>query len=137
MIWGRAIRRTENIVSELGVLQAERAELLFGLGSESVAASGPEVGNRSANRSVVLAGVGVDVTGVGDFALGRGVDTVNLAGGKALELLHTKLFSQSVDSRVFQQLIARFVDRGQGRVGLEDTLAGQLLGEVVARVKVF
>lgn len=123
MVREREVRRTENVVSELRVLQAQGAELFLGLGSESVAASGPEVGNRGADRSVVLASVGVDVTSVGDFALGRGVDAVNLAGGKTLELLYTKLFSERVDPRVLQQLITRFVDRGQGRVGLEDTLA--------------
>lgn len=77
-----------------------------------MAACGPEVGNRGADRSVVLRGVGVDVTSVGDFALGRGVDTVNFAGGQTLELFHAKLFSQRVYPGVLQQLVTRLVDRG-------------------------
>lgn len=101
MDWGRAGRRTENIVSELGVLQAETAELGFGLGSQSVAAGRPEIGDRGADRRVVLVGVGVDVASIGDLALGCGVDAVNLAGGKALELLHAKLLSQRIYPRMF------------------------------------
>lgn len=82
---GRGSKRTEHVVAELGEFQAEVVELLLGLGAERVAARGPEVGDGHADGRVVLGRVLVDVTGVGDLALGRRVDAVALVRGQVLE----------------------------------------------------
>jgi hypothetical protein len=52
-----------------------------------------------------------------------------------LELGQPELLGQGVDARVLEQLVARVVDFGQGRVGLEGALAGDLAREVLARVE--
>lgn len=97
----------------------------------------PEAGNRRAHRRIVLAGVGVCVAGVGNLALGGGVDAVDLGLGEGLEVLNTKLVGQGAHAGVLEELVACVVDGGGGRVVLEDALAGELLGEVLARVEVF
>lgn len=125
---------TKHIVTELRELQAERTELVLGLGTQSVAARGPEVGDWRAHRGVVLAGVLVDVTRVCDLALGGRVDAVDLAAREALELVHAEPLGYRVNARVLEQLLARLVDGRQGGVRLEQALARQLLGEVVASV---
>lgn len=133
----KRVRRqlTEHVVSELRELQAQAAELLLGLGAKSMGAGGPEVGNGGTNAGVVLLGVLVDVAGVGDLALGGGVDAVNLGGGKLLEVGQLELLGEGVDAGVLEQLIARLIDLGDSGVLLELTLAGNLLREVVAGVE--
>lgn len=133
---GNDKKLTKHVVTELRELQAERAELVFGLGAQGVAAGGPEVGDGRAHRRVLLAGVLVDVAGVRDLALGGRVDAVDLAARQALELVHAELLGYRVDARMLEQLLARLVDGRQGGVRLEQALAGQLLGEVVAGVEV-
>lgn len=126
---------TEHVVSELGELQAEGAELLLGLGAKSVAASGPEAGDRGTNAGVVLLGELVDVARIADLALGGRVYAVDLGGGELLELGHLELLAQGVDAGMLQKLITRLVDLGDAGVHLELALAGNLLGEVVASVE--
>lgn len=126
---------TENVVSELRVLQAKRFELGLGLGTQGVRAVGPEVGDRGANGGVALDGVGVDVSGVGDLALGRGVDAVDLGAGKVLERGDLKLLRQGVHASMLQELFATLVHLRDRGVGLERSLSGDLLGEVVASVE--
>lgn len=128
---------TENVVSELRELQAEGLELDLGLGPQSVGARGPEARDRRAHGVVVVAGVGVDVAGVGDLALGRGVDAVDLGAGERLEAGHAELFREGVHARMLEELVARVIDGGDGGVGLEDALARQLFGEVFAGVEEF
>lgn len=65
-------------------------------------ASSPEVGHGGANCRVVLVGVLVDVTGVGDLALGCRVDAVNLTACEALQFVYTELLSQGIDTRMLQ-----------------------------------
>lgn len=128
---------TENVVSELGILEAESLELVLGFGAQHVRARGPEAGDGGAHRGVVGARVGVDVAGVGDFALCRRVDAVNLGAGQRLERRDAELFGEGIYARVLEELVARVVDGGQAGVGLECALAGELPGEVFARVEVF
>ena len=101
-----------------------------------MAAGGPEVGDRSAHRGVLLAGVLVDVAGVGDLALGGRVDAVDLAAGQAPKLVHAELLREGIDARVLEELLARLVHGRQGGIGLERALSRQLLRKVVAGVQV-
>ena len=128
-------RHTEHVVAELGELQADGAELVLGLGAKGVTARGPEVGNRSADRGVVLAGELVYVARVSNLALGRRVDAVDLARGEVLEMGQTELLGKSVDLGVLEKLIAARVDLGNRWVLLKRALARDLLREVVARVQ--
>lgn len=91
---------TENVVSKLGVFQAQLLELVLDLGAQGVRSRGPEAGNRGAHLGVVLAGVGVDVARVGNLAAGRRVDAVDLGAGQALQVRDAKLLGQRVDARV-------------------------------------
>lgn len=102
-----------------------------------MAAGGPEVGDGGADGGVVPAGVLVDVAGVGDLALGRRVDAVDLAAREAPQLVHAELLGQRVDARMLQQLLTCLVYGGYGGVLLQQSLARQLLREVVARVEEF
>ena len=95
----------------------------------------PEAGNGRANLLVILACVGVDVTGVSDLALGGGVDAVDLGAGEGLEGVDAELLRQGVDASVLEELVARVIDGGGSRVVFEDALARELLGEVLARVE--
>ena len=104
---------TENVVAELGELETQRAKLLLGLGAQRVAAGGPEVGDRGTHGGVLLAGVLVDVAGVGDLALGGRVDAVDLAAGQTPKFVHAELLCEGVDAGVFEELYARLVDFGQ------------------------
>lgn len=131
---GRSVL-TENVVAELGVLQAEGLELGLGLGAKGVGAAGPEVRDGGADGGVGLGGVRVDVLGVRDLALGGGVDAVNLGAGEGAQGGHAELVGQRVHARVLEQLDAVLIDLGEGRVRLERARAGQLLGEVLARVQ--
>lgn len=101
---------TKYVVTELGMLQAERTELFLGLGPECVATRGPEVGDRRSYRRVVLAGVGIDIASVSNLALGRGINTMDLARGQLLQLVYTEFLGQGVCSRVLQQLVTRLVN---------------------------
>lgn len=127
--------RTEHVVAELGELETEAAELLLGLGTEGVAAGGPEVGDGHADGRVLGRRVLVDVAGVGDLALGGRVDAVDLARRQVLEAGQAELVGQRVHARVLEQLVARHVHLGDRRVLLERPLAGNLAREVVARVQ--
>ena len=100
-----------------------------------MAPRGPEVGDGRAHGGVGGRRVLVDVPGVGDLALGRRADAVDLARGQVLELVEAELLAEGVDARVLEQLVARVVDLGHGRVGLERALAGDLAREVLARVE--
>jgi hypothetical protein len=60
---------------------------------------------------------------------------VNLAGREVLEVRQTELPGEGIDLGMLEQLVARHVDIGDGRVLLERALAGHLLGEIVARVE--
>lgn len=97
---------------------------------------GPEAGDGGADFRVVAGGVGVGVAGVGDLAAGGRVDAVDLGLGEDAEGVDAELLGEGVDAGVAEELVARVVDGGGGRVGLEDALAGELLGEVLARVEV-
>jgi hypothetical protein len=126
----------QHVVAKLRVLQAQRLELVLGLGAQGVRARGPEAGDGRADGGVVGDGVGVDVAGVGNLAAGRRVDAVDLGGGERLEGAEAVALGEGVDARVLEQLVARVVDLGQAGVGLEDALAGDLAGEVLAGVEV-
>jgi hypothetical protein len=126
---------TENVITKLRMLQAERAELLLGLSPEGVAASSPEVGDGGADRGVLLASVGVDITRVGNLALGRGVHAVDLPRSQLLQLLDAEFLGQGVGPRMLEQLVTRLVDVGYRGVGFERLLAGDLAREVVSGVE--
>jgi hypothetical protein len=131
------VKLTENIVPELRVLQAQSLELGLGLGAQRMRPRGPEAGDGRAHRRVVGARVGVDVAGVGDLALGRRVDAVDLGAREGAQGAHAEPVGEGVDARVLEELVARVVDGRRRRVVLEDALAGELLGEVLARVEEF
>ena len=78
-----------------------------------MAAGSPEVGDGGAHGGVLLAGVLVDVAGVGDLALGGRVDAVDLAAGQTPKFVHAELLCEGVDAGVFEELYARLVDFGQ------------------------
>lgn len=100
-----------------------------------MAAGGPERGNGGADRRVLLGRELVHVAGIGDLALGRRVDAVDLARRQALEVGKAKLLGERIHLGVLEELVARHVDVGDRGVLLERALAGHLLGEVVARVE--
>jgi hypothetical protein len=83
---------------------------------------------------VVDPSIAVDVAGVGNLALGRGVDAVNLGACQGLEPVDTVLLGDCVDARMLEQLVATVVDRGKAWIGFEDALSWQLPGEVFAGV---
>lgn len=103
-------KRTENIVSELRVLQAQGLELRLGLGAQGVRARSPEACNGGANCSVVIACEGVDVASICDLALGGRVDAVDLRAREGLESSDTKLLGERVDTGMFEELVATVVD---------------------------
>jgi hypothetical protein len=119
------------------VLQAQSLELVLGLGAQCVGAGSPEARDGCANGSIVGAGIGVDVAGVGDLALGSRVDAVDLGAREGLEARDAKLLGECVDAGVLEELVAAVVDRGDRGVRLEDALAGELLREVFASVEEF
>lgn len=127
-------RHTEHIVSELGVFQAQRFELLLGLGPQGVRAGSPEACDGRAHVGIVDPSVAVDVAGVGNLALGRRVDAVNLGARQGLELVDTVLLGDCVDARMLEQLVAAVVDCRKAWIGLEDALSWQLPGKVFAGV---
>lgn len=98
-------------------------------------AHGPELCDGCADGGVVLAGVGVDVARVGNLALGRRVDAVNLGAGERAEAGNTEFLSQGVDARVLQQLCAVRIDFGSRGILLEGARTGDLAGEVLSRVE--
>ena len=134
---GDETQRTEHVVAELRELQAQVAELGLGLGTQGVAAGGPEVGHGRTNGRVLLGRVLVDVAGVGDLALGSRVDAMDLARGEVLEQCESKFLRQGVDLGVLEELLARHVDVGDRGVLLQRSLAGHFLGEIVAGVEEF
>lgn len=75
----------EDIVTEFGVFQAQLLELGLGLSAQGMRPARPEVGDRGANGGVGIVGVGVDVLGIGDLALGCGVDAVDLGTGEGAQ----------------------------------------------------
>ena len=98
---------------------------------------GPEAGNGRPHLGVVGARVGVDVARVGDLALGGRIDAVDLGAGERAQGADAKLLAEGVDTRVLEELVARVVDGRRRGVVLEDALAGELLGEVLARIEEF
>ena len=128
---------TENILTELGELQAQRLELGLGLGPQSVRPCRPEARNRRAHRRVVLGGVLVHVASIGNLAPGSRVDAVDLGARERLETVHTILLGECVYAGVLEQLVAHVIDTRGSRIGLEVARAGYLLGEVFARVQEF
>lgn len=126
---------TQNIVTKLGLLQAQVLELILGLRTEGVGACGPEAGDGGAHRGVVGARVGVNIARVGELALGRRVDAVDLGLGELLQELHAELLGEGVDARVAQQVVARLVDARHARVMLEHALPRYLAREVLAGVE--
>lgn len=118
------------------MLQAQSLELVLGLGTESVRARSPEARDRGANRGVVVVGESIDVASVCDLALGGRVDAVDLGAREGLEAVDAKLVGEGVDAGVLEELVAAVVDGRDGGIGLEDALAWELLGEVLARVEV-
>lgn len=127
----------ENVVSELRVFQAQRLELGLRLGAEGVGSVRPEIGDRRADGCVGIGGVGIDIAGVGDLALGCGVDAVDLGGGEGAQVGDLELVGQGVDAGVLEELLAGLVDLGKRGVIFELSLARNLPGEVVAGVEVF
>lgn len=134
---GEGIGLTENIVSKLGELQAQRLELVLGLGAQRVAPRRPEARDRGAHGRVVVAGELVRVAGEDDLALDGGVDAVDLGGSEDAEGADVERLGEGVDAGVLEELGAGVVEGGDGGVGFEGALAGQLAGEVLAGVEVF
>lgn len=60
---------------------------------------------------------------------------MDLARCQVLELLEAELLGEGVDAGMLEQLVARVVDLGQGRVRLEFARVAELAGEVLARVE--
>jgi hypothetical protein len=100
-------------------------------------ARSPETCDRRADGRVLLAGVLVDVAGVGDLAFCRRVDAVDFRAREAAETGDAKLFGNGVDARVLEELVARVVDLGDRGVVFQDALARELAREVLAGVEVF
>lgn len=119
------------------MLQAKSLEFLLSLGTEGVRPRRPEARDGRPDGGVVGAGVGVDVAGIGDLALYRRVDAVDLGASEGAKAVDAKLLAQCVDSSVLKELVARVIDRGNCGVVFESSLARDLLGEVFARVEVF
>ncbi len=86
---------TKNIVTKLGELQAQLLELIFDFCAQSMGSRSPEAGNRRAHLGVVLGGELVDVAGVGNLALSRRIDAVNLGACQPLENVDTVFFSKN------------------------------------------
>jgi hypothetical protein len=128
---------TENVVSELWELQTHLSEFVLRLRTQGMTSRRPEVRNRRPDRSVVLVRVCVDVSGVCDLALRSGVHAVDLRGGQCLQCGQAERFSESVDSCVLKELVARLVDFWCVRVLFKVSCARDLAGEVVACVEEF
>lgn len=111
------------------------AELFLGLGTQCVAAGGPEVGDGCADRGVLARGELIHVAGVCNLAFGGRVDAMDFARRQILEEGHAELLGYCVYSRVLEELDARVVDLGERRVRLECPLAGAFLGEVLAGIE--
>lgn len=128
---------TEHVVTELGVLQAQRLELLLRLAPQCVRPCCPEARDRRADLLVLLLSVSIDVAGVGNLALGGRVDAVDLGAGEGLEVVDAELLRQGVDAGVLEELVAGVVDGRGSWIVFEDALTGELLGEVLSGVEEF
>jgi hypothetical protein len=95
-----------------------------------VRAGSPEVGHRRADRGVLPAGVGVNIAGVRDLTLGRRVDAVDLGARQVLQRQQAELVGEGIHLGMLQQLVACLVDFRDRGVGLEGSLARDLLGKV-------
>lgn len=70
----------------------------------------PEVGHRSSDRRVILVGMSIDISSVGNFALGCRIDAVDLGTCEALEGRETKSCSEGIDTSMLEKLITSLVD---------------------------
>lgn len=130
----------EYVEAEFGIIQTHLAELRLGLMTQHVTPVGPEGGDGLANDGVVARSVGVDEASVLDFALGGGIDPMDLGVCEGFEFLRkvhgqpmyiyvcslnlaahqdTELLCKSVDPRVPQQLFPRIVYFRHRRIDLE------------------
>lgn len=66
----------------------------------------PEARHRLTDRLILRARSSINISGVGNLALGRGLDAVDLAVGQLLELVHAHLASEDVDAGVLEELLA-------------------------------
>jgi len=79
--------------------------------------------------------VAVDVSGVGDLALGGTVDAVDLGGCEGLEAGQVKCIRECVDAGVLEELVTGLVDFWESRVALEIAGAGKFAWEIIASVQ--
>ena len=152
--------QAKHVETKLGEVEAHLAEGLFGLVPEHVASMGPEGRDGLADGRVVARSGGVDVSRVGDLALGGRVDTMDLRVRQRLQFLvrdgqrqrsrrqhrrprgalatyrQIEPSGQGVDASVHEQLLARVVDGWGVGVLLERSRAGELLGKVFTGVEV-
>lgn len=103
---------------------------------QHVAALAPEARDGFPDRRVVAARVPVDVAGVREFRDGGRGHEVDFRMREEFEGGQGEFFREGVDFCVFEELGARGVDGGRGRVGLQGS-GGELVGEVFACVEVF
>lgn len=97
------------------MLQAQGLELLLSLGTQRVRPRRPEACDRCSDGGVVDAGVGVNITGIGNLALCGRVDAVDLGAGERLESRDAELFGEGIYAGVLEELVASVIDRGDGR----------------------
>lgn len=128
-------KHTQNVITKLGILQAQALELVFGIGPQSMRPGRPEA--RNGRADLVVVGIRIDVSGVRNLSLGRRIDAVDLGRGQLLELGDAVFLGQSVDARVAEEMNARVVDFGHFGVFLQDSLAGDLARKVFACVEIF
>ena len=128
---------TKHIVPKLRKLQTQPLELGLRLAPQHMRPRSPELRHRRPDPLIPGLRVPVHVPRVLNLPLGRRVDAVDLAARERPELGEAELAREGVDARVAEELGAVVVDGGDGGVRLEGSLAGELAGEVVARVEVF
>ena len=120
------MRLTNDIERELRELQAHLSKLDLGLRSQYMTAMSPKAGHRLTNRLVLCATGSIYVSGVCNLALSRALDAVHLAVSQLLELVHTHLAGENVDTSVLEELLA-------GGVGVRESWIRDQL-EVLAAV---
>ena len=75
-------------------------EVVFGLETQGVTASSPEVDNWCTDGGVVLLGVGINIPGICNLTLCGGLDPVDLGGCEGLESWEIKSLAKNIDAGV-------------------------------------